>query len=107
MPTYVLSKVKRTGSGQKVGDLSDQEKPATELTTLAADDQVPISETSESGAWKYLKLSTLKTWIANGLQIPWGNVTEKPAFPTVREVTRDEHRRLSPPDANTFYVIER
>ena len=104
MPTYLLSKAKRTGAGQKVGDLVDQEKPANELTALAADDQIPVSETSASGAWKYLKLSVLKTWVQNGLQITWANVTNKPSLAAVSVLTQSEYTALDK-DASTFYVI--
>ena len=79
MPTYILSKIERTGSGQKVADLTDVKKPPTELTALADDDQIPVTDTGSSGAWKYLKPSVLKTWILNGLQIAWSNVTGKPS----------------------------
>lgn len=44
MPTYVLSKVKRTSSGQKVGDLVDQEVPSAEASFAPSDHKVIISD---------------------------------------------------------------
>ena len=82
MPTYILSKIERTGSGQKVADLTAVEKPPTELTALAEDDQIPVTDTGSSGAWKYLKPSVLKTWLDSRIAATWGKITGKPStFP--------------------------
>ena len=82
MPTYILSKIERTGSGQKVADLTAVEKPPTELTALAEDDQIPVTDTGSSGAWKYLKPSVLLTWLDSRIAATWGKITGKPStFP--------------------------
>ena len=83
MPTYVLSKVKRTGVGQKIGDLVDQEASPTELTGIASDDRVPVQDVSDTGSpWKWFSLSRLTTYL-NGVIAPaWSRVTGKPTtFP--------------------------
>ena len=82
MPTYILSKIERTGSGQKVADLTAVEKPPTELTALAEDDQIPVTDTGSSGAWKYLKPSVLLTWLNSRIAATWGKIAGKPStFP--------------------------
>ena len=82
MPTYILSKIERTGSGQKVADLTAVEKPPTELTALSDDDQIPLTDTGSSGAWKYLKPSVLKTWLDSRIAATWAKITGKPStFP--------------------------
>ena len=67
MPTYVLSKVKRTGAGQKVGDLADQELPTTELTALADDDKIPATDTSASGALSWFAPTRILSYILGKL----------------------------------------
>ena len=67
MPTYVLSKVKRTGAGQKVGDLADQELPTTELTALADDDKIPATDTSASGVLSWFAPTRILTYIIGKL----------------------------------------
>ena len=67
MPTYVLSKVKRTGAGQKVGDLSDQDFPTTELTALADDDKIPATDTSASGALSWFAPTRILSYILGKL----------------------------------------
>ena len=80
MPTYVLSKVKRTGVGQKVGDLVDQEAPSTELTTLHADDRVPVQDVSGSDdPWRWFKFSRLTTYLNDVIAPAWSRVTGKPS----------------------------
>ena len=82
MPTYILSKIERTGSGQKVADLTAVEKPPTELAALAEDDQIPVTDTGSFGAWKYLKPSVLLTWLDSRIAATWGKMTGKPStFP--------------------------
>ena len=68
MPTYVLSKVKRTGAGQKVGDLADQELPTTELTALADDDKIPATDTSASGVLSWFAPTRILSYIIAKLE---------------------------------------
>ena len=83
MPTYVLSKVKRTSPSQKVGDLVDQELPGTELTSIADDDSVPIADKSASSAWKRFKPSVFAAYVGEQL----ANVLV-PGLPTGTEAAR-------------------
>ena len=103
MPTYVLSKVKRTGSGQKVGDLKDQDAPTDELTTLEETDGLVIDDDSGSEI-KIIKRSTFMAWL-NGIIAPtWANVTGKPSLAAVSTLTQAEYTALEK-EASTFYVI--
>ena len=68
MPTYVLSKVKRTGTGQKVGDLADQDFPTPELTELADDDKILAGDTSASGVLSWFAPTRILTYILAKLE---------------------------------------
>ena len=78
MPTYVLSKVKRTGAGQKVGDLVDQEAPSTELAagSIAGGDRLAAQDVSETDdPWKWVSFTALRTWLQGVLSLAAGRIT--------------------------------
>ena len=80
MPTYVLSKVKRTSSSQKTGDLVDQDHPAAALETLDTEDEFLVLDVT--GDAKVFKVITRAHMIAqlNGLiDAKWGRITGKPS----------------------------
>ena len=86
MPTYVLSKVVRTGADQKVGNLADQDVSGpgapTALDTLAAEDKLLAVDSSDSNKIKTIVRTAFMTWL-NALVMPtWAKVTGRPeAFP--------------------------
>ena len=78
MPTYVLSKVQRTGAGQKVGDLVDQEAPSTELASgsIAGGDRLAAQDVSETDdPWKWVSFTALRTWLQGALQLNASRLT--------------------------------
>lgn len=75
MPTYVLSKVKRTIGGQKVGDLVDQDPPSSEKTSLANADRVPVWANNR---WRWFSLKRLSDWLEDHGH-PWSRITGKPS----------------------------
>ena len=82
MPTYVLSKVKRTGAGQKVSDLVDVDAntvaPGT-LTELATDDEIVVLDKSAKRQVKTIARSAFMTWL-NALVAPtWAKISGKPS----------------------------
>ena len=82
MPTYVLSKLKRSIEGQKIGDLVDLEAPTALLTAIADADKLVIVDDSDSDTAKVITGSALKTWLASNVTPAWANVTGKPGtFP--------------------------
>ena len=79
MPTYVLSKLKRSLPGQKVGDLIDQEPPTTALTAIASADRILVVDDSDSDKLKIITRTSFLTWL-NGLIAPaWSRVSGKPS----------------------------
>ena len=83
MPTYVLSKVKRTGADQKIGDLVDQDHPTGALTTLAAADELIVLDvTGNARVFKVITRANLLTQLNSIIGATWGKITGKPSsFP--------------------------
>ena len=77
---YVLGKVKRTVSGQKVGDLVDQSHPTSLLTDLADNDEFVVIDVSGSTKTiKVIQRSSFMTWL-NALVAPtWAKITGRPS----------------------------
>ena len=77
MPTYVLSKLKRSIAGQKVGDLVDQEPPTAAISELVANqDKIVVVD---DDVLKVMSRANLLTWLASNLSLPWNRVSGKPA----------------------------
>ena len=83
MPTYVLSKVKRTGSGQKSGDLVDQDHPAAALETLDTDDEFLVLDvTGDAKVFKVITRAHMIAQLNSLIDAGWGKITGKPStFP--------------------------
>ena len=85
MPTYVLSKIKRTVATQKAGDIVDQALPTATLTdsTVAGADEMLVSDVSATGdPLKKLTLTNLIKWAASVITVPWTRVSATPTtFP--------------------------
>ena len=82
MPTYVLSKVKRTGAGQKVGDIVDQDHPPEALTELAHDDDVLVLDKSEGNVFKRISRANLTSHLNGLIAAAWSRISGKPStFP--------------------------
>lgn len=83
MPTYILSKIKRTVAKQKVADLTDIEPPeaSDELDEdgLAAGDQLPVVDVSATGKpWKWLSLTSAVAWLEANITVAWGRLSGIP-----------------------------
>ena len=64
MPTYVLSKVKRTGAGQPVADLVDVDanaNPPAALTLMGSGDHIVILDEDDGKAFKIVTQSNFIT----------------------------------------------
>ena len=85
MPTYVLSKIKRTVATQKAGDIVDQALPTATLTdsTVAGADEMLVSDVSATGdPLKKLTLTNLIKWAGSVISVPWTRVSATPTtFP--------------------------
>ena len=83
MPTYVLSKVKRTGAGQKSGDLVDQDHPAAALETLDTDDEFLVLDvTGDAKVFKVITRAHMIAQLNSLIDAGWGKITGKPStFP--------------------------
>ena len=79
MPTYVLSKLKRTIEGDKVGDLIDQELPTEVLTAIASADKILIIDGSDSDEIKTITRTNFLTWLNGVVAGTWANLTGKPS----------------------------
>ena len=80
MPTYVLSKLKRSIATDKVGDLTDQEHPTDVLTTLASNDELVVLDVDgTTKTFKVITRSSFMTWL-NALVAPtWAKITGRPS----------------------------
>ena len=83
MPTYVLSKVKRTGDGQKTGDLVDQDHPAAALETLDTEDEFLVLDvTGDAKVFKVITRAHMIAQLNALIDAGWGKITGKPStFP--------------------------
>ena len=82
MPTYVLSKVKRTGAGQKVGDIVDQDHPPSALTALSHDDDIIVLDKSAGNVFKRISRANLTGHLNGLIAAAWSRITGKPStFP--------------------------
>ena len=83
MPTYVLSKVKRTSPNQKTGDLVDQDHPADALETLDDDDEFLVLDvTGDAKVFKVITRAHMIAQLNTLLDASWAKITGKPStFP--------------------------
>ena len=80
MPTYVLSKLKRSIDADKIGDLTDIDHPTDALTSLASGDEFVVLDVAGTAkTFKIITRSSFMTWL-NALVAPtWAKVTGKPS----------------------------
>ena len=83
MPTYVLSKVKRTSPNQKTGDLVDQDHPAAALETLDTEDEFLVLDvTGDAKVFKVITRAHMIAQLNTLLDASWDKITGKPStFP--------------------------
>ena len=77
MPTYILSKLKRSIAGDKIGDLIDLEAPTAALTEIEDADSILIFDDTDN-KFKIITGTALKTWLNSNVAPAWGKVTGKP-----------------------------
>ena len=83
MPTYVLSKLKRTIASDKIGDLVDQEHPSAALTELAdADELIVLDVTGNARVFKKITRANMLTQLNSSIKATWAKITGMPSeFP--------------------------
>ena len=80
MPTYVISKLKRSISTDKVGDLVDQGHPTASLSELAdADEIIVLDKTGNARAFKVITRANMLTQMSASIAATWGKITGKPS----------------------------
>ena len=83
MPTYVISKLKRSIASDKIGDLVDQEHPSASLDELAAADEIIVLDvTGNAKVFKKITRAKLLTQLNGVIAATWGKISGKPGtFP--------------------------
>ena len=81
MPTYVLSKVKRTGAGQPVADLVDVDanaNPPAALTSMGSGDHIVILDEDDGKAFKIITQSNFISQLNALVAATWARLTGVP-----------------------------
>ena len=82
MPTYVLSKLKRSIASDKIGDLIDIDLPTAALTALDDGADSLIVYDSDASSFKIITRANLLTWLNANVAATWGKVSGIPStFP--------------------------
>ena len=80
MPTYVLSKLKRSIATDKIGDLVDQAHPTAALTELAnADEIVVLDVTGNARVFKVITRANMLTQLNSSIAATWAKISGKPS----------------------------
>ena len=80
MPTYVISKLKRSIAADKIGDLVDQEHPSEALSELAdADELIVLDVTGNARVFKKITRANMMTQLNSSIAATWAKITGKPA----------------------------
>ena len=80
MPTYVISKLKRSISTDKIGDLVDQAHPTATLDELAdADEIVVLDVTGNARVFKVITRTNMLTQMSANIAATWDKITGKPS----------------------------
>ena len=80
MPTYVISKLKRSVATDKIGDLVDQAHPTATLDELAAADELVVLDvTGNARVFKVITRANLLTQLNGVIAATWGKITGKPS----------------------------
>ena len=80
MPTYVISKLKRTIAADKIGDLVDQGHPTATLDELAdADEIIVLDVTGNARAFKVITRGNMLTQLNATIAATWGKITGRPS----------------------------
>ena len=79
MPTYVISKLKRSVAADKIGDLVDQAHPTATLDELAdVDEIIVLDRTGNARAFKVITRANMLTQLNASIAATWAKITGKP-----------------------------